>query len=71
MDALDTNLLRVWELGLENITDAVEAEFATLLPSLIVAGYVSEEPWGDDSGWTLWRFTEKGVERVEQLESIA
>jgi len=69
MDTLDETLLRAWELGVEDITDAVEEEFSILLPPLIEAGYVSEEPWGDDSGWVLWRFTPAGVERANQLES--
>jgi hypothetical protein len=48
MDPLAETLLRAWNLSMEDITDAVEAEFAELLPPLVKAGYVHEEPWGKD-----------------------
>ncbi len=63
--------MRVWELALEDISDAVNAEIDALLPTLVEAGFVSEEPWGEDSGWFLWRFTSEGVARVELLERVA
>ena len=69
MDQTDRTLLRAWELAEEDITDAVEAEYVELLPPLVEAGYVHEEPWGDDdSGWSLWRFTKAGVDRADELE---
>ncbi len=73
MKPLDEALLRAWTLAVEDITDVVEAEFAELLPDLIEAGYVIEEPWGkdydDSEGWALWRFTQAGIDGATALEA--
>lgn len=71
MDPLDERLLRAWLLALEDITDANEAELNALLPALVEAGFVAEEPWGDDPDWCLWWFTEAGVKRSEELEAMS
>ncbi len=68
MNAADKALCRAWELASEDITDAVEDELNALVPILVEAGYASEEPWGEDSGWVLWAFTDSGVARAEELE---
>jgi hypothetical protein len=73
VEPLDATLLRAWTLALTDFTAAVETEFGELLPDLIEAGYVIEEPWGkdydDSEGWALWRFTQAGVDRATALEA--
>ncbi len=70
-DSLDKALCRAHEIFLEDLDDEKPGELDALLPPLIEAGYVSEEPWGEDyedsEGWSLWRFTEAGVRRAEEL----
>jgi hypothetical protein len=67
MDALDKALCRAHEIFLADSSDELEAELGELLPPLIEAGYVHEEPWGNDPDWFLWRFTKSGVARGEAL----
>jgi hypothetical protein len=69
MDLLDKKLLRALELFYEELSDASDAELASLLPELIEAGYVEEKPWGDDPDHFLWSFTEVGRRRSEELEA--
>lgn len=69
MDSLDEKLLRASQLFVEDVTDANEAELNALIPSLTEAGYVKEEPWGDDPDWCLWSFTDAGIKRSEELEA--
>ena len=69
MDSIDEKLLQAWLISLENITDANEAKLNELLPALIEAGYVEEEPWGDDPDWFLWWFSQAGVKRSNELEA--
>jgi hypothetical protein len=68
MKPLDNALLRAWLLASKDFTDANEAELNALLPVLIEAGYVEEEPWGSDPDYILWSFTDAGVKRSKQLE---
>jgi len=67
MDAVEKTLLRVCELSLEDHSEENDAELGKLLPPLVEAGYVHEEPWGDDPAWFLWRFTEAGIARAKTL----
>jgi len=46
--------------GSQDSTDEVEAKVETLLPTLLDAGYVEADEH-------IWRFTPKGVARVEAL----
>lgn len=71
MEPLDKALLRAHEIFLEEVSAASDAELEKLLPSLIDAGYVREEPWDDAADWFLWSFTEAGIERTEELEASA
>jgi hypothetical protein len=71
MHALDEALSRAREIFLSDCSAELDAELGKLLPSLIQAGYVYEEPWGDDPDWFLWHFTDVGRERVDELESAA
>ena len=71
MDALDRALCRAQEIFLEDVSDEPETELEELLPPLIEAGYVHEEPWGEDSGWFLWSFTDAGIKRADELEAAA
>lgn len=73
MDSLDEKLLRAWDLFFEGESDETERQITEVLPSLIEAGYVRQEPWGKDyeesEGWFLWHFTEVGVQRYKELEN--
>lgn len=71
MDQLDKALLRAQEIFLDELSDATDTELEDLLPPLIKAGLVHEEPWGEASDHFLWSFTEAGIKRVEELESSA
>jgi hypothetical protein len=71
MDALDKALSRAREIYLDDCSGELDAELGKLLPSLIQAGYVHEEPWGDDPDWFLWRFTNAGRKRADELEASA
>jgi hypothetical protein len=71
MDPLDKALSRAREIYLDDCSDELDAELGKLLPSLIEAGYVDEEPWGDDPDWFLWRFTDAGRKRADELEAAA
>jgi hypothetical protein len=65
VESLDEVLRRVWQLALEGPSDQIDEEIDRLLPNLIDAGYVDE--FGHSPTGSLWRFTEKGVQRVEAL----
>lgn len=67
MDPLDEALCRAHEIFLGDFSEEPDPGLNALLPSLIDAGYVVEEPWGDDPDWFLWRFTKAGVARGEEL----
>jgi hypothetical protein len=71
MDSLDRALLRAHELFLGELSDTADAELEGLLPRLVEAGFVHEEPWGDDADHFLWSFTEKGRKRTEELDASA
>jgi len=60
----DRDLLRAWQISIEDYTDDVFAEIERLLPTLIAAGYAE----ADDDRWS---FTPKGVARAEALERDA
>jgi hypothetical protein len=67
MTAADRALARAVKLHHADPTEEVEKELADLVPILVEAGYASEEPWGDDPYWSLWRFTEAGMRRRDEL----
>lgn len=69
MDALDRALCRAEEIFLEDLSDEPDAELEKLLPPLVEAGYVREEPWGEGSDWFLWSFTDAGIKRIDELEA--
>jgi hypothetical protein len=69
MNSLDRALLRAHELFLDDLSDAADAELEMLLPPLVEAGFVQEEPWGKTSDHYLWSFTAKGIKRTEDLEA--
>jgi hypothetical protein len=71
MDALDKALLRAREIYYDELSDELDAELGELLPALLEAGYVREEPWGDDPDWFLWSFTDAGRGRADELEAAA
>lgn len=67
MNALDEALCRAHEIFLCEFSEEPDPELHALLPSLIDAGYVAEETWGDEPDWFLWRFTDAGVARGKEL----
>lgn len=67
MNAADKALTRATELYYMDPTDEVEKELSDLVPILVKAGYASQEPWGDDTDWFLWRFTDVGNKRADEL----
>lgn len=69
MDSLDRALLRAHELFLEDLSDDADSELEKLLPPLVEAGFIHEEPWGRASDHSLWSFTDKGIKRAEELET--
>jgi len=69
MNALDKALCRAREIFLADATDELEAELGEMLPALVEAGYIHEEPWGDSTDWFLWRFTDAGTRRADELEA--
>lgn len=69
MNALDKALCRAEEIFLEGLSDKADTELEELLPLLVEAGYVREEPWGDDPDWFLWSFTDAGRKRADELEA--
>ncbi|HET9197444.1 MAG TPA: hypothetical protein VFN92_04230 [Solirubrobacterales bacterium] len=64
MDALDRALLRAREIYF----DELDVELGKLLPALVEASYVREEPWGDSRDWFLWSFMEAGRKRADEIE---
>ncbi len=70
MDALDEKLRRVEAIFLQDLTEDCDEELNALLPPLVKAGYVEEKPWGNDTGWFLWAFTEAGRRRCRELEAL-
>jgi hypothetical protein len=68
MDHLDKALCRAREIFLDEISDELDLELEELLPPLVNAGYVREEPWGDNPDWFLWSFTDAGRRRADELE---
>jgi hypothetical protein len=66
---VDEALLRAHEIFLEELSSQSDAELENLLPSLVEAGYVREEPWAEGSRWFLWSFTKAGIKRTEELEA--
>jgi hypothetical protein len=68
MDA-DTALIRAWDLGMDDAgwTEEVMEEADKLLPILVAAGYAAVD--NETSTSYTWRFTEKGVARVDEIES--
>jgi hypothetical protein len=71
MDPLDRALCRAREIYFDDLSDELDAELVELLPSLVEAGYVHEEPWGDDPDWFLWSFTDAGRKRADELDATA
>jgi hypothetical protein len=63
--SIDEALCRVWELGLQDLSDEVDRELGTLLPSLVEAGFVKE--WGHSPTGSFWAYTEAGIRRIEEL----
>jgi hypothetical protein len=70
IDLLDETLLRASVRFYEELSDEADTELNILLPALIEAGYVEEEPWGDDPDHFLWSFTDVGVKRRKELEAL-
>jgi hypothetical protein len=71
MDALDRALCRAREIFLDDLSGELDIELGELLPPLVKAGYVREEPWGDDPDWFFWSFTDAGRKRADELEGDA
>jgi hypothetical protein len=71
VDALDRALVRAREIYFADLSDELDIELGELLPTLLEAGYVREEPWGDDPDWFLWSFTDAGRKRADELEAPA
>jgi hypothetical protein len=71
MDALDRALCRAREIYFDDLSDEGDRELGDLLPPLVEAGYVREEPWGDNPDWFLWSFTDAGRKRADELEAAA
>jgi hypothetical protein len=69
MDPLDKSLARAVEISLDDPSDEAETELEELLPPLVKAGYVREQPWGEGPDWFLWSFTEAGVKRADELDA--
>lgn len=65
MNALDRKLCRAHEIFLGDLSDETDAELARILPVLVDAGYVEE--YGHSPTGSLWRFTESGISRGEEL----
>lgn len=67
MDPLDKALCRAREIFRSETSPDLDAELEDLLPSLVEAGYVDQEPWGDSPDWFLWRLSESGRDRADEL----
>jgi hypothetical protein len=62
----DRALMQAWELGHEGgWTDAVMDEAERLMPTLLRHGYAAV----DEEACTWW-FTEQGIARAEELETV-
>lgn len=61
MKSADEVLMEAWELAGGPHNDDVGRRFEELLPALLQAGYADADEY-------VWSFSEKGIERIEELE---
>lgn len=68
MTRLDKDFCRAHEIFLHNLSDGTDQELVKILPALVEAAYVEE--YGHSPTGSLWRFTEVGVKRGEELDRL-
>jgi hypothetical protein len=61
LESPDRELLRAWDLFIQDPTDEVFDELERLLPTLISAGYADADEY-------TWSFSDTGIARAEALE---